>query len=118
MKLRIIKTDKDYETLIDWIDTQFDLNIPPDSPQGEKLQIALLLIKKYEDDHYPIPMPDPIEAVKLKMKEMGLKNKDLVDLAGSKGYVSEVLNRKKPLTLKLAKIFHKKLGIPAEILLR
>jgi HTH-type transcriptional regulator/antitoxin HigA len=79
--------------------------------------VVLLLIKQYEDEHYPIPSPDPIDAIRMKMKEKGLKNKDLVDKIGTKGYVSALLNKRKPLTLELAKIFHRELGIPAEILL-
>jgi HTH-type transcriptional regulator / antitoxin HigA len=117
MTLKPIKTEEEYETMLEWIDTQFDLSPNIDSPAGEQLQIALLLIKAYEDIHYQIPTPDPIEAVKLKMEERGLLNKDLVLWIGSKGYVSALLNKKKPLTLKLAKIFHQQLGIPAEVLL-
>jgi HTH-type transcriptional regulator/antitoxin HigA len=117
MILRPIKTEEDYERLLDWVDTQFDLFLDHDSPEGEQLQIALLLIKAYEDIHYTIPTPDPIEAVKLKMEEKGLLNKDLTSWVGSKGYVSALLNKKKPLTLKLAKLFHQQLGIPAEVLL-
>lgn len=117
MTLRPIKTDQEYETMLEWIDTQFDLSPDINSPEGEQLQIALLLIKAYEDIYHPIPTPDPIEAVKLKMEEKGLLNKDLVSWIGSKGYVSALLNKKKPLTLKLAKIFHQQLGIPAEVLL-
>jgi HTH-type transcriptional regulator/antitoxin HigA len=81
------------------------------------VQIALLLIKQYEDQHYLIPFPDPIEAVKLKMEERGLKNKDWVGKIGSKGYVSAILNRKKPMTIEIARLFHKELGVPAEVLL-
>jgi HTH-type transcriptional regulator/antitoxin HigA len=62
-------------------------------------------------------MPDPIEAIKLKMEELGMKNKDLVGKIGSKGYVSALLNKRKPLTLELARIFHRELHIPAEVLL-
>jgi HTH-type transcriptional regulator/antitoxin HigA len=79
--------------------------------------VALLLIKEYEDKNYPIPVPDPIEAIKLKMTEKGLKNKDFIGKVGTKGYVSSILNKKKPLTLELAKWFHRELGISAEILL-
>ncbi|WP_233260961.1 type II toxin-antitoxin system HigA family antitoxin [Pedobacter sp. HMWF019] len=117
MELQIIKTETDYQTLLEWVDNQFDLNIAPESKEGQKLQIALLLIKKYEDEHYPIPSPDPIEIVKLKMQENGLMNKDLVSWIGSKGYVSALLSGKKPLTLRIAKVLHQKLGIPAEVLL-
>jgi HTH-type transcriptional regulator / antitoxin HigA len=75
------------------------------------------LIKQYEDIQYPVPLPDAIEAIKLKMQELGLKNKDLVGKVGSKGYVSALLNKRKPLTLDLAKLFHKELSIPADVLL-
>ena len=95
MKLKPLKTKKEYETLLDWIDEMFDKKINVNSPEGEQLQIALLLIKQYEDKYYPVPMPDPIEAIKLKMEEKGIKSKDLVGVIGSKGYISSLLNRKK-----------------------
>ncbi len=117
MKLKPIKTKKEYEAFLDWVDELFDKKIKSNSPEGDDLQIALLLIKQYEDVRYPIPIPDPIEAIKLKMAEKGIKNKDLVGLVGSKGYVSSLLNGKKALTLEIARIFHQKLGVPAEILL-
>jgi HTH-type transcriptional regulator/antitoxin HigA len=117
MELKPIKTDSDYEAMLEWVDEQLDIKPALDSAKGNTLQIALLLIKAYEDEHYQIPAPDPIEAIKIKMDEKGLKSKDLVDWVGSKSYVSALLNRKKPLTLKLAKIFHEKLGIPAQVLL-
>jgi HTH-type transcriptional regulator/antitoxin HigA len=118
MELKLIKNDKEYELMLEWIDSQFD-NLPTsDSPEGDTLQIALLLVKAYEDLHYKIPSPDPIEIIKLKMDEKGLKSKDLVEWVGSKGYVSALLNRKKPLTLRLAKLFHERLGIPAQVLLQ
>ncbi len=117
MELKPIKSTLEYQEILTWVDTQFDLNHPVDSPEGEKLQIALLLIKSYEDAHFQIPFPDPIEAIKLKMTDRGMLNQDLVEWVGSKSYVSAILNKKKPLTLKIAKIFHQKLGISAEILL-
>ena len=117
MELTIIKIKKQYEQFQDWVDVQFDKKVKANSPQGEKLQVALLLIKQYEDANYPIPVPDPIDAIKFKMDELGLKNKDLVGKVGSKGYVSSLLNKKKPLTLELAKLFHQELNIPAEVLL-
>jgi len=117
MKLKIIKTKKEYNAYLNWVDEMFDKKVKPGSAEGEDLQVALLLIKQYEDEHFPIPYPDPIEAIKAKMEERGMKNKDLVGVVGSKGYVSALLNKRKPLTLDLAKIFHKELGIPAEVLL-
>jgi len=117
MELKIIKTKKQYEQSLDWVDVQFEHKVKSNTPQGEKLQVALLLIKQYEDANYPIPFSDPIDAIKVKMNELGLKNKDLVGKMGSKGYVSSLLNKKKPLTLELAKLFHQELNIPAEVLL-
>jgi HTH-type transcriptional regulator/antitoxin HigA len=117
MELKIIKTKKQYEEFLDWVDMLFDKKIKADTPQGDKLQVALLLIKQYEDANYPIPLPDPIDAIRVKMDELGLKNKDLVGKVGSKGYVSSLLNKKKPLTLELAKLFHQELNIPAEVFL-
>jgi HTH-type transcriptional regulator/antitoxin HigA len=117
MKLRPIKSDKDYEKLLSWIDEKFDKKVKINSAEGDLVQIALLLIKQYEDQHYLIPPPDPIEAVKLKMEERGLKSKDLVGKIGSKGYVSAILNGKKPMTIEIARVFHKELGVPAEVLL-
>ena len=117
MKLKIIKSKKQYQEYLDWVDKMFDKKVKPNTPEGEKLEIVLLLIKQYEDANYPIPVPDPIDAIKLKMQEMGLKNKDLVGKVGTKGYVSALLNKRKPLTLELAKLFHRELHIPAEVLL-
>ena len=113
MKLKPIKNNKEYQTMLDWVDIEFD-NLPPkNSERGEHLQ----LIKSYEDEHFPIPTPDAIAAIKLKMLEKGIRNKDLVEIIGSKGYISAILNKRKPLTLEIAKIFHKELGVPANILL-
>ena len=117
MELKIIKTKKQYKQYLDWVDVQLEHKVKSTTPQGEKLQVALLLIKQYEDANYPIPLPDPIDAIKVKMNELGLKNKDLVGKMGSKGYVSSILNKKKPLTLELVKFFHQELNIPAELLL-
>ena len=118
MKLSLIRSEKEYERLLDWIDLQFDLGIQPDSEEGEQVQIALLLVKQWEDLHYPIAHADPIEAIKLRMEEMGIRNKDLVERNyGSKGHVSMLLNRKKSLTIDLARRFHKELRIPAEVFL-
>ena len=117
MELKIIKNKRQYEQYLNWVDVQFDKKVKSNTEQGDKLQVALLLIKQYEDEKYPIPLPDPIDAIKIKMEELGLKNKDLVGKIGSKGYISSLLNKKKPLTLELAKLFHRLLNIPAEVLL-
>ena len=79
--------------------------------------ILITLVESYENKHYPMLPPDPIEAIKLKMTEKGLKNKDFIGKIGTKGYISSILNKKKPLTFELAKWFHNELGISAEVLL-
>ena len=117
MKLKPIKTKKEYEAFLNWVDELFDKKVKASTFQGEELQVVLLLIKQYEDEHFPIPKPDPLQAIKIKMEEIGIKNKDLVGLVGSKGYVSSLLSGKKPLTLEIAKIFHQRFGVPADILL-
>ena len=117
MELKKIKTRKEYQAYLDWVDELFDKKVKSTSPEGEKLQVALMLVKQYEDEHYPVPLPDPIEVVKLKMLEKGLKSKDLVKMIGSKSYVSSLLSKKKPLTLEIARVFHRELGVPAEVLL-
>jgi len=117
MTLKIIKSETEYQLYLDWVDKMFDQNVSSESPEGDKLQVVLLLIKQYEDQYYPVPKPDPIDAIRNKMNDLGLKNKDLVGKIGSKGYVSAILNKRKPLTLELARLFHHELGIPAEILL-
>jgi HTH-type transcriptional regulator / antitoxin HigA len=117
MNIKIIGSEKEYEQYLIWVDQMFDKQVAPNTAVGEKLQVVLLLIKDYEDKHYPVPKPDPIDAIRSKMLDLGLKNKDLVGKVGSKGYVSAILNKRKPLTLELARLFHVELGIPAEILL-
>lgn len=113
--MKLIKTEADYEAALERIDTIFEA--APGTPEGDELEVLLLLVKAYEDEHYPVPLPDPIEAIKLSMQERGWKTKDLVPLLGSKSYVSQVLNRKKPLTAQMMRTLHRQLGVPAEILL-
>lgn len=114
-QLKILKTEKEYkEALKRTIEIFY---AEESTPESDELDILLLLVKDYEDRNFVLPDPDPIEAVKLKLKEKGLKNKDLEPIIGSKGYVSLVLSGKKELTLKMAKGLHRFLGIPAEIFL-
>jgi HTH-type transcriptional regulator/antitoxin HigA len=115
MIIKIIGSKKEYQQYLAWVDKMFDKKVTPKSPEGEQLQVVLLLIKQYEDQHYPIPKPDPISAIKSKMLDLGLKNNYFVGKVGSKGYVSAILNKRKPLTLDLARFFHNELGIPADI---
>jgi HTH-type transcriptional regulator/antitoxin HigA len=117
MSPQIIKTKKQYLNYLNWLTVQLNKGVKSTTTLGEKIQLVLLLIKHYEDIHYQIPKPDPIKVIKEKMREQGLRNKDLVGKVGSKGYVSAILNKRKPLTLDLAKLFHEELHIPASVLL-
>ncbi len=117
MELKPVKTKKQYKEYLNWVDEQFNKKVNPNTPAGDKLQVVLILVKNYEDEHFKVPKPDPIEVIKLKMLEKGLKSKDLIGKIGSKGHVSAILSKRKSLTLQTAKILHKELGIPAEVLL-
>ena len=117
MELSVISSNSQDQSYLNWVDEMFDKKVSPKSANGKKLEVALLLIKQYEDKKFSIPLPDPIETIKLRMTELGLKNKDLVGKLGSKGYVSSLLSGRKPLTLEIAKIFHRELNIPAEVFL-
>ncbi|MBS1501878.1 MAG: helix-turn-helix domain-containing protein [Bacteroidetes bacterium] len=112
---KVLKTEAEYKLALKRTIDIF--NAPLNTPEGEELDLLLLLVKDYEDRHYHIPDPDPIEVIKLKLEEKGLKQKDLEPIIGSKGYVSLVMSGKKELTLKMVKGLHQLLGIPAEIFL-
>lgn len=89
-KISLIRSEKDYELALERLDEIFDA--PLSSPEGEEAEIIAILINDFEAKHYEIPSPDPIEAIKIRMDEMNLKQKDLIDDIGSKSVVSEVLN--------------------------
>jgi len=115
MKIKIIRNEREYSAAMKRADQIFDAH--PNTSAGEELALLLLVIKDYEDKHHAVPLPDPIEVLKLKMREEGLSNKDLIPLLGSKSYVSQLLNKRKPLTAEVMRVLHQKLGIPAQILL-
>lgn len=112
-KFKILKTEAEYNNAIDRTIEIFDAE--PGHPDFDELEVLLLLVKDYEDKHYYIPTPDPIEAIKIKMQEAGLKNKDLIPYIGSEGHVSAILSGKRNLTLDMARGLNSKLGIPAEV---
>lgn len=88
------------------------------TPEGDRLDVLVTLVEAWEAKHYPIDLPDPVEAIKYHMESQGLEPKDLVPYIGSRNRVYEVLNRKRPLTLKMVWRLHKGLGIPAESLIK
>ena len=112
---RLIKTEKDYEKALSRIEGLMDA--APGTPQMDELELLTALVEMYEDRHYPISPPDPIEAIKFRMEQLGITQKDMVPYIGSKSKVSEVLNGKRPITLAMMRSLNKNLGIPAEVLL-
>lgn len=111
----ILRNEEEYQGALDRVEAIFDA--VAGTPEGDEAELLTLLLKDYEDRHYPIPLPDPIEVLKITMADQGLKPKDLVGVVGSKGYVSQLLNKKKPLTVEVMRILHKQFGVPAESLL-
>lgn len=116
MNVKPIKTEKDYQAALKRLETIFDAR--PNTKQGDELEILGLLVEKYENEHYPIDAPDPVEAIKFRMEQMGYKQKDLAEAIGYKGHVSEILNRKRKLTLAMVRNLHEKLNIPLESLVQ
>jgi HTH-type transcriptional regulator/antitoxin HigA len=116
MKPRVLKSEAEYEAALAHVETLMDAE--PGSPEEEELEVFALLIEDYEHEHYPIELPDPIEAIKFRMEQQGLLQKDMVPFLGSQSKVSEVLNRKRPLSLTMIRALHEGMGIPAEVLLQ
>ncbi len=116
MKIKAIKTEEDYKQALNRLEEIFHAEI--DTPEGDEAEVLSILIEKYEEDHYPIGMPDPIEAIKFRMEQMGMKQKDLAEVVGFTSRVSEILNRKRKLTLNMIRELSAKLQIPTEILIQ
>ena len=114
MEIKMIKTEEDYEKALKRLEEIFDA--PIDSSEGDEAEILSILVEKYEDEHYPIEDPDPIEAIKFRMEQMDMKKSDLAKIIGYKSRVSEIFSRKRKLTLQMIRKLHKKLKIPYEIL--
>ena len=115
MEIRVIKTEDDYNKALKRLDEIFDA--PVDSPKGDEAELLIILIEKYEEMHFPIEAPDPIEAIKFRMEQMNMNKNDLAEVIGYKSRVSEILNRKRKLSLNMIRQLHKKLKIPYESLL-
>lgn len=114
---KLIKTSREHETALERLEELMLRNPVPDSEDANELELLALLIKAYEDKNIVIDPPTPLEAIRFRMEQAGLTQKDLVPFIGTKSRVSEVLAGKRPLTLAMARKLHKGLGIPAEILL-
>ncbi len=116
LEIKPIKTEADYQAALEEIEGLFDA--APDTSEGDRLEVLVTLVEAYEEKHYSIPKPDPIEAILYHMESRGLTRRDLQPYIGSRARVSEVLNRKRPLTMEMIRNLHKGLGIPAEVLIQ
>ena len=116
MKIAPIRNEKDYQKALKRLELIFDAK--KDSEQGDELEILSILIDRYENENFPIGMPDPIEAIKFRMEQMGMKQKDLAEIVGFKSRVSEILNKKRKLTLDMVRKLNTTLHIPTEVLVQ
>lgn len=117
MEIRPIRDEDDYRAALKAASAYFDNEPDPDTEEGDRFEILITLIEAYEKKHFPIGLPDPIEAIKFRMEQEGLTVKDLEPMIGRTNRVYEVLNRKRPLTLAMIRRLHRDLGISAEVLL-
>ena len=116
MNIRPIKTEADYQAALKEIERLFGAK--RNTPEGDCLEVLTTLVEAYEDRHYSIPLPDPVEAIRYYMETRGLTRRDLEPYIGTRARVSEVLNRKRPLTLSMIRRLSTGLRIPAEVLIQ
>jgi len=116
MRILPIRTEKDYEKTLERLEEIFDSK--RGSKEGDELEILSILIDQYEKENFPIGLPDPIEAIKFRMDQMGIKQKDLVEYLGFKSRVSEIMNKKRKLTLDMIRSLNRNLNIPTEVLVQ
>ena len=118
MDIRPIRTKADYKAALREVSAYFDNEPEPRTPEGDRFEVLLTLVEAYETKHFPVELPDPVEAIKFRMEQAGLTPKDLVPAIGRLNRVYEVLGRKRPLTLSMIWRLHEEFGIPAESLIR
>src|SRR5690606_30665788 len=116
MEIKAIKTEQDYNKALERLRTIFHAAL--DTPEGDEAEVLSILIEKYEDECHPIEMPDPIEAIKFRMEQMGMNQKELAELVGYTSRVSEILNKKRKLTLNMIRKLSTTLQIPTEVLVQ
>jgi HTH-type transcriptional regulator/antitoxin HigA len=116
MEIKPIKTEKDYDLALERVNTIFDAET--NTVEADELDILVTLIEKYEQIHYPIPEPDPIEAIKFMMEQNGITDADLGVILNSRSRVSEIFNRKRALTIKQIRVLTEALHIPASTLIK
>jgi len=114
--MRLIKSEKEYDKALEKLNIIFDAK--PDSKEGQEAELLVLLIEQYEELNYSIEEPDPIRAIRIRMEELEIKQKDLIGVIGSKSIVSEVLNKKRKLTVNMIRGLSSKLKIAAQVLIQ
>ena len=114
--LKPIRTEADYEVALAEIERLW--GAPASTPEGDRLDILATLVDAYENEHYPMDPPDPIEAIKFRMEQQGLTRRDLEGILGTRTRVAEVLNRRRGLSIIMIRRLHERLGISAEVLIR
>jgi HTH-type transcriptional regulator / antitoxin HigA len=115
-QLKVLRTEAEYSAAIERFEALLDAQ--PGQPEYDEREVLAVLIERYEDEHFPIDLPDPVEAIKFRMEQLGLSQKDLVPYLGSRSKVSEVLSGKRELTLSMIRALNKHIGIPADVLVR
>lgn len=118
MEIRPIRTEADYKATLKEVSRLMESDPDLGTPDGDRLDILATLVQAYESKHYPVDLPDPVEAIKFRMEQAGLTPKDLEPMIGRMNRVYEVLNRKRALTLPMIWKLHQGLGIPAESLIK
>ena len=118
MDIKPIKTEADYEATLEEIERLLENDVEPDTSEGDRLEVLSTLVEAYEKEHYPVPLPDPIEAIKYFLESRSLSRADLEPFIGTRARVSEILNRKRPLTLRMIRRLEAGLGIPAKVLIQ
>ncbi|MGN6619191.1 MAG: helix-turn-helix domain-containing protein [Ilyomonas sp.] len=116
MTVKPIKTKKDYNRALERLETIYDAK--KGSNEGDELEVLSILIEKYEDENFPIGLPDPIEAIKFRMEQLGYNQADLAKVIGLKSRASEILNKKRKLSLEMIRQLHEKMKIPTEVLIQ
>lgn len=116
MNISPIRNEKDYQKALDRLEEIFDAELGTE--EGDELEILSILIDRFENENFPIGMPDPIEAIKFRMEQMGMKPKDLAEVVGFKSRVSEILNKKRKLSLNMIRKLNATLHIPTEVLIQ
>ena len=116
MNIGLIKTEKDYNQALERLEVIFDAK--KGTPEGDELELLGILIEQYENEHFPIDLPDSIEAIKFRMEQLGLNQSDLAKIIGLRSRASEILNKRRKLSIEMIRHLHQKMNISADVLIQ